>query len=107
MYLRLAFSVATEVDPDVLVIDEILAVGDFEFQQKCFARLKGFQAAGKTILLVTHSVDQVASLCDRGILLDKGKIIYNGDPQRAAEIYMGENKSMDEPILVEAPSVHA
>jgi homopolymeric O-antigen transport system ATP-binding protein len=107
MYLRLAFSVATEVDPDVLVIDEILAVGDFAFQQKCFERLKGFQAAGKTILIVTHSVDQVAKLCDRGILLEKGRIIYNGDPQRAVDLYLGESNVADEPVLVEAPAVHA
>jgi ABC-type polysaccharide/polyol phosphate transport system ATPase subunit len=107
MYMRLAFSVATEVDPDVLVIDEILAVGDFVFQQKCFERLKRFRDAGKTILMVTHSVDQIQKLCDRGILLDKGKIIYDGHPDRAVEMYLGEPHAADEPLLVEAPSVHA
>jgi ABC-2 type transport system ATP-binding protein len=107
MYLRLAFSVATEVDPDVLILDEILAVGDFAFQEKCYERMRGFQAAGKTIMMVTHSTDQVIKLCDRGILMDKGKIIYNGDPQRAVELYMGEAHAKDEPVLVEAPSVHA
>lgn len=106
MYLRLAFSVATEVEPDVLIIDEILAVGDFAFQQKCTERLKGFQAAGKTILMVSHSVDQVLKLCDRCILLDKGQIVYSGDPARAVEIYTGEHIG-EEPLLVEAPSVHA
>jgi len=107
MYLRLAFSVATEVDPDVLIIDEILAVGDFEFQQKCHERMKGFKAAGKTILMVTHSVDQVAKFCDRAILLDKGKILYSGDPGRAVDLYLGEAHAVNEPVLVEAPSVHA
>jgi len=107
MYLRLAFSVATEVDPDVLILDEILAVGDFAFQQKCYERMRGFQAAGKTILMVTHSVDQVVKMCDRGILMDKGKIVYNGDPQHAVDLYMGEADAKDEPVLVEAPSVHA
>jgi ABC-type polysaccharide/polyol phosphate transport system ATPase subunit len=106
MYLRLAFAVATEVDPDVLLLDEILAVGDFAFQQKCYQRLERFRAAGKTILLVTHSVDQLQKFCDRGILLDKGKIIYNGDPGRAVSLYLDES-SIEEPVLVDAPSLHA
>jgi ABC-2 type transport system ATP-binding protein len=106
MYMRLAFSVATEVDPDILVIDEILAVGDFAFQQKCFDRLKGFQAAGKTILLVSHSIEQIVKLCDRALLLEKGKVLYDGDPARAAELYFGEVPA-EEPLLVETPSLHA
>ncbi len=106
MYLRLAFSVATEVDPDVLIIDEILAVGDFAFQQKCMDRLKGFQAAGKTILMVTHSAEQVLKLCDRCILLEKGSIIFNGDPAHAVELYTSGSVG-EEPVLVETPSVHA
>jgi ABC-type polysaccharide/polyol phosphate transport system ATPase subunit len=106
MYVRLAFSVATEVDPDVLILDEILAVGDFAFQQKCFDRLKRFRDLGKTILMVSHSVDQVKSLCDRCILLDKGKIVFNGDPARAITLYMGD-AHVEEPVLVDAPHVHA
>lgn len=106
MYMRLAFSVATEVDPDVLVIDEILAVGDFEFQQKCFERLKGFRLSGKTILMVTHSVDQVVKMCDRCLLLEKGNILFNGEPARAVELYL-RGAHVDEPLLVDAPSVHA
>jgi ABC-type polysaccharide/polyol phosphate transport system ATPase subunit len=106
MYVRLAFSVATEVDPDVLILDEILAVGDFAFQQKCFDRLKRFRDLGKTILMVSHSVDQVKNLCDRCILLDKGKIVFNGDPARAVAIYMGD-AHVEEPVLVDAPHVHA
>jgi ABC-type polysaccharide/polyol phosphate transport system ATPase subunit len=106
MYMRLAFSVATEVDPEVLVIDEILAVGDFAFQKKCFERLERFRDAGKTILMVTHSVEQVRGLCDRAILLDKGKIVYNGDPDEAVDLYLGES-NVDEPVLVEAPPLHA
>lgn len=106
MYMRLAFSVATEVDPDILVIDEILAVGDFLFQQKCLERLENFRAAGKTILIVTHSVEQITQLCDRAILLEKGRILFDGDPQGAADLYLGE-AGAGEPVLVEAPSVHA
>ena len=87
MYVRLAFSVATEVDPDILVIDEILAVGDIGFQQKCFDRLKRFRESGKTILLVTHTMDQVVNLCDRAILLDRGQIRFQGDPLETVEIH--------------------
>jgi ABC-type polysaccharide/polyol phosphate transport system ATPase subunit len=106
MYMRLAFSVATEVDPDILVIDEILAVGDFVFQAKCFERIESFRASGKTILIVTHSITSILKMCDRFMLLEKGKIIYQGDPKRAAELYFGEAIG-EEPLLVEAPSVHA
>ncbi len=90
MYMRLAFSVATEVDPDILVIDEILAVGDSGFQRKCFERLKRFRESGKTILFVTHSMDQVVGQCDRAILLDRGQLLFDGDPREAVERYTGK-----------------
>ncbi len=89
MYMRLAFSVATEVDPDILVIDEILAVGDLTFQRKCFDRLKRFRESGKTILFVSHSMDQITDHCDRAILLDRGRMVYNGDPNEAVALYKG------------------
>ncbi len=95
MYTRLAFSVATEVNPDILVMDEILAVGDIQFQQKCFDRLQRFREAGKTILLVTHSVSQVLDYCDRGLVMDKGQIVFNGDPRGAVQRYAGE-KAVEE-----------
>jgi ABC-type polysaccharide/polyol phosphate transport system ATPase subunit len=87
MYMRLAFSVATEVDPDILVIDEILSVGDLAFQEKCFDRLKRFRQAGKTILLVSHSMQDVKAQCDRTILLDGGRLIFDGDPEEAVSLY--------------------
>ncbi len=65
MYTRLAFSVATEIDPEILLIDEILAVGDAPFQEKCFERLRNFRKAGKTILFVSHALPQIAAQCDR------------------------------------------
>ncbi|HTU47528.1 MAG TPA: ABC transporter ATP-binding protein [Bryobacteraceae bacterium] len=103
MYTRLAFAVATEVDPDILVIDEILAVGDLPFQNKCFERLKRFRAGGKTILLVTHSMEQVSKLCDRAIFLEKGQILFDGEPQQAVDLY--RNKiSPQEPVLIEVGS---
>ncbi len=89
MYMRLAFAVATEVDPDILVIDEILAVGDLGFQRKCFDRLKHFRESGKTILFVTHSMDQVLKQCDRALLLDRGRVLFFGNPREAVDIYKG------------------
>jgi ABC-type polysaccharide/polyol phosphate transport system ATPase subunit len=85
MYMRLAFAVATEIDPDVLVLDEILAVGDIGFQQKCFERLKRFRESGKTILLVTHSLTQITMFCSRAILIDAGRIIVEGHPDKVVE----------------------
>jgi ABC-type polysaccharide/polyol phosphate transport system ATPase subunit len=106
MYMRLAFSVATEVDPDILVVDEILAVGDFTFQEKCFDRLRSFRAMGKTIVLVTHSMGQIEDQCDRAVLLEKGKLALDGTPEQAIKAYLGES-AIEEPVLVEAPSPRA
>jgi ABC-type polysaccharide/polyol phosphate transport system ATPase subunit len=89
MHTRLAFAVATEVDPDILIVDEILAVGDASFQKKCFARINKFRAAGKTILFVSHSMTQVTDHCDRAVLLDKGSIMADGDPRDVTAFYSG------------------
>src|SRR5271166_5075660 len=87
MYMRLAFSVATEIDPDILLIDEILAVGDAPFQQKCFDRLQSFRRAGKTIMFVSHGMAQVARYCDRAMLIDQGAIVADGRPDEVIPIY--------------------
>jgi ABC-type polysaccharide/polyol phosphate transport system ATPase subunit len=87
MYMRLAFSVATEIDPEILVIDEILAVGDTPFKQKCFERIQNFRDAGKTILLVTHDMLQIEKYCDRAVLLEKGLVMAEGDPHDVIEVY--------------------
>jgi ABC-type polysaccharide/polyol phosphate transport system ATPase subunit len=87
MHTRLAFAVATEVDPQVLIIDEILSVGDAGFQQKSFARIQDFRQAGKTILFVSHSMSMITTHCDRAVLLEKGSIIADGDPTEVAELY--------------------
>jgi ABC-2 type transport system ATP-binding protein len=80
MYVRLAFAVAVHVDPDVLLVDEVLAVGDEPFQRKCMDRIRGFQHEGRTIVLVTHSLETVADLCDRAIVLESGRVIADGAP---------------------------
>jgi ABC-type polysaccharide/polyol phosphate transport system ATPase subunit len=87
MYMRLAFAVAAHVDPDVLLIDEILAVGDEYFQRKCFAKLNEFRSRKKTICFVSHDLNAVARLCSRGLLLDRGEVRAEGDIRRVMEAY--------------------
>jgi ABC-type polysaccharide/polyol phosphate transport system ATPase subunit len=87
MYMRLAFAVATEVDPQILLVDEILGVGDMSFQEKCFERIRNFRKAGKTILLVTHNLDDVEEHCDRALLIDHGAILADGPPQEIIATY--------------------
>lgn len=83
MYVRLAFAVAVHTDPDVLLVDEVLAVGDEAFQRKCMDRIRDFQKEGRTIILVTHSLDQVVELCSRAVLLHHGEVIFDGKPSTA------------------------
>lgn len=80
MYLRLAFSTAMQFDPAVLVIDEILAVGDVRFQQKCLERLARFRAAGKTLIITSHVTDQIRSLCDEVLVLEDGRVVMQDEP---------------------------
>jgi teichoic acid transport system ATP-binding protein len=87
MYVRLAFAVAINVSPDILVVDEALAVGDTAFQAKCFAKFSEFQQKGITILFVTHSLDLVTRYCSNAYLLNQGKIKYQGDPKLAVDEY--------------------
>lgn len=86
MYVRLAFAVAVHVDPDVLLVDEVLAVGDEPFQRKCMERIRGFQHEGRTIVIVSHSLDQVAELCDRAIVLQQGRMAADGVPQESLRV---------------------
>jgi len=86
MYVRLAFSVAVHVDPDILLVDEVLAVGDEPFQRKCMDRIRGFQQEGRTIVLVSHALDQVADLCDRAVVLEQGTVRADGPPRDALRV---------------------
>ena len=81
MYMRLAFSVAINVNADVLLIDEILAVGDANFQSKCFDKLREIKAQGTTIVIVSHSLGQIEQICDRSLWLENGKIRVEGEPR--------------------------
>ncbi len=88
MYMRLAFSVAINVDADVLLIDEILAVGDANFQAKCFNRLQEIKARGTTIVIVSHALGQIEQICERSIWINDGKIRAEGNPRDIHPIYM-------------------
>lgn len=87
MYVRLAFAVAINVSPDILVVDEALAVGDEAFQRKCLARIGAIRDAGATVLFVSHSAGTVVELCDRAILLDQGEMLMQGTPKDVVTTY--------------------
>ena len=88
MYARLGFSVATMKRPEILIVDEILGVGDAEFQTKSYERIQRFQGEGTTILLVSHSLERVKELCARAIWLDHGKIIAQGSAEQVVDQYL-------------------
>lgn len=85
MYLRLAFAVAIHTDPEIFLVDEILAVGDEPFQRKCLAKIKELCASGKTLVVVSHDLDLVSQICDRGIVLEKGTVTFDGDAMDAVD----------------------
>jgi ABC-type polysaccharide/polyol phosphate transport system ATPase subunit len=89
MVMRLAFSVAINVDPEILLIDEVLAVGDQAFQAKCFERLHRYRHSGKTLLCVSHATGMVQELCDRAIWLDRGELMMSGRISDVVEAYEG------------------
>ncbi len=88
MVSRFAFSIATHVPSDILLIDEVLAVGDQEFQEKCFEKIRQFKKEGKTIIFISHDLESVKSICDRVIWLDKGKIAKEGFPEEVISEYI-------------------
>jgi len=95
MYVKLAFSVAAHLDSEIMIMDEVLAVGDMKFQQKCLTRMS--EAAGnenRTVLYVSHNMNTIRQLCTRCIVLNKGKIIYDGDVESAIEVYMQSNAAL-------------
>jgi ABC-type multidrug transport system ATPase subunit len=105
MLVRLAFSVAIQVDAEVLLIDEVLAVGDAAFQQKCFDVFHAMREEGKTIVLVSHDMAALQRFCHRAMLLERGAIVHIGDPQEVAERYLEINFGRD-PEALEAEEDH-
>jgi ABC-type multidrug transport system ATPase subunit len=96
MYMRLGFAVAIHVDPDVLLVDEVLAVGDESFTHKCLDKFGEFRRLGKTILLVTHSLGLVERFCDEALWLDAGRVRAQGDPRRVVDAYLAEVEQREE-----------
>jgi ABC-type polysaccharide/polyol phosphate transport system ATPase subunit len=99
MYMRLGFAVAINVDPDVLLVDEVLAVGDEGFTHKCLDKFAEFRRLGKTILLVTHSLGLVERFCDQAIWLDGGRAQTHGDPRRVVDAYLAAVEKGEEELL--------
>jgi ABC-type polysaccharide/polyol phosphate transport system ATPase subunit len=102
MLVRLAFAVMIQVDADILLIDEVLAVGDAAFQQKCFDEFEAIRAAGKTVLLVTHDMGAVRRFCDRAMLLEHGNMVLTGDPDTVGNRYLDLNFSASARARAEA-----
>ncbi|MEO6508385.1 MAG: ABC transporter ATP-binding protein [Patescibacteria group bacterium] len=87
MYMRLAFSIAIFTQPNILLIDEILAVGDTAFQNKCLKKMEDFKKDGVTIIFVSHSMNEVKSFCDRVLYLEKGKLVFDGETEKGLQMY--------------------
>ncbi len=92
MYVRLGFAVAVEVDPDVLLIDEVLAVGDVGFQRKCLDKMKEFRRRGKTMLIISHDLSTVQEISDRILVLDKGQVLHWGSPEESVGQYRAHSR---------------
>ena len=108
MYMRLGFAVAIHVDPDVLLVDEVLAVGDEGFTHKCLDKFGEFKRRGKTILLVTHSLNLVERFCDEALWLDGGKVRGSGDPKRVVGAYLTDvGKSEERELAASRSQVRA
>jgi ABC-type polysaccharide/polyol phosphate transport system ATPase subunit len=99
MYMRLGFAVAIHVDPDVLLVDEVLAVGDEGFTHKCLDKFGEFRRRNKTILLVTHSLGLVERFCDEAVWIDEGKVMGHGDPKRMVDMYLTAVERGEEALL--------
>ena len=96
MYVRLAFSVAAHLEPEILVVDEVLAVGDVEFRKKCLGKMRNVSMSGRTVLFVSHNMGAIRNLVKRCLLIDKGKILYNGDPNICIKKYLNLNTNNKE-----------
>ena len=95
MKVRLAFSVAAHLEPEILIIDEVLAVGDADFQKKCLNKMEDVGQQGRTVLFVSHNMPAVSRLCDRAVLLDKGGVVKDGAPDQVVSSYLNSDQGTD------------
>jgi lipopolysaccharide transport system ATP-binding protein len=103
MYVRLAFAVAAHLDPEILFVDEVLAVGDIQFQDKCLAKIEDTSRGGRTVLFVSHNLHAVARLCSRSVILKEGKVIFDGKPSIGIEQYLNISKSSIRRNVIKLP----
>jgi ABC-2 type transport system ATP-binding protein len=95
MFVRLAFAVAVHSDPDLLLVDEVLAVGDEPYQRKCIEKITDFQREGRSILLVSHIAEQVGRLCDRVAVLEDGRLVHDGDPAKGLQVLRAQYEARE------------
>jgi lipopolysaccharide transport system ATP-binding protein len=95
MYVRLAFAVAAHLEPEILIIDEVLAVGDAEFQKKCLGKMKNIAGEGRTVLFVSHNLQAVSNLCKTGLLINNGRVMVNGDIEECIKKYMISTRTIN------------
>lgn len=93
MYVRLAFAVAAHLEPEIMIVDEVLAVGDAEFQEKCLGKMKEVSGKGRTVLFVSHNMDAIATLCDKAIMMEHGKLVASGSPHEMIKLYLKKEKN--------------
>ena len=105
LYVRLGFAIAVAVDPDILLVDEVLSVGDAEFQERSLSRMRSFCDAGKTFVLVSHDLDAVRELCDRAIVLDQGRVAFDGRVADGVELYRQRMAAAAAPVAPRASSL--
>jgi homopolymeric O-antigen transport system ATP-binding protein len=99
MQVRLAFAVAAHLQPETLLVDEVLAVGDIEFQQKCLGKMQDVTRAGRTVIFVSHNLAAIRSLCPRAIVLEEGRLVFDGDTPSAIERYLGRGDRMSDAVV--------
>lgn len=95
MYVRLAFAVAAYLEPEILIVDEVLAVGDVDFQKKCIGKMKDVASNGRTVLFVSHNMEAVKNLCSRALLMEHGTIVSEGSPSQVIESYLNNRNKAD------------
>jgi lipopolysaccharide transport system ATP-binding protein len=94
MYVRLAFAVAAHLEPEILLVDEVLAVGDVQFQKKCLGKMESVGKEGRTIMFISHNMSAVKQLCSRCIFIENGKISADSDTSSVIELYLNKNKAI-------------
>lgn len=105
MYVRLAFAVAAHLEPEILIVDEVLAVGDAQFQRKCIGKMQDVAGRGRTVVFVSHNMAAIAQLCERTLLINKGRVVVNGPTQEAIAKYLAMNATSQSAVNLRGPKL--